>query len=134
MRSGFSLLVTTLFAFYLTERFTRRQQMELLSVVGACIAIGSGHHGGSLAPQFGVDHQLHEGAWQGLFTQKNACAEAILFLLTPAMAFPASGRYGQMLRAVYVVLCLSIILMTQSRTGWAITPHLLRLHGPAFGC
>ena len=83
-----------------------------------------GHRASALAlfwPQFGLDNQLHQGAWQGLFTQKNVCAEATLFLLTPALALPAVGRYGQMLRAVYIVMCLLIILMTQSRTGWAIT-------------
>ncbi len=119
LRSGFSLLVTTLFAFYLAERFNERQQMELLTLVGACVGMGS-----VIAalgwPEFGIDHQLHEGAWQGLFTQKNACAEATLFLLTPAFALPAIGRYGQTLRALYLALGLIIILMTQSRTGWAI--------------
>jgi O-antigen ligase len=138
LRSGFSLLVTTLFAFYLTERFSERQQMELLILVGACEAAASV----ILAlgwPQFGLDHQLHEGAWQGIFTQKNVCAEVTLFLLTPALALPAIGRYGQMLKAVYIVLCLSVILMTQSRTGWAITvlyfgfAGSLRLLGK-FGC
>ena len=129
LRSGFSLLVTTLFAFYMTERFNERQQMELLMLVGACVATASV----ILAlgwPQFGLDHQLHEGAWQGLFTQKNVCAEATLFLLTPALALPAIGRYGQMLRAVYISCCAySIILMTQSRTGWAITVLYLGFAG-----
>jgi exopolysaccharide production protein ExoQ len=119
LRSGFSLLVTTFFAFYLAERFSERQQMEVLTLVGACVGLGSVIVAVGW-PQFGVDHQLHEGAWQGLFTQKNACSEATLFLLTPALALPAIGRYGQILRALYIVLCLSIILMTQSRTGWAI--------------
>ncbi len=120
LRSGFSLLVTTLFAFYLAERFSERQQMELLTIAGACVAAANVIVA-LVWPQFGVDHQLHEGAWQGLFTQKNACAEASLFLLTPALALPAMGRYGQMLRSLYVVLCLLVIVMTGSRTGWAIS-------------
>ena len=94
--------------------------MDLLTMVGACVAAADVIV--ALAwPQFGIDHQLHEGAWQGLFTQKNGCAEATLFLLTPALALPAIGRHGQVLRALYVALCLLVILMTQSRTGWAIT-------------
>jgi len=120
LRSGLSLMVTTLLAFYLVERFSERQQMELLTMVGAFVAAANVIV--ALAwPQFGVDHQLHEGAWQGLFTQKNACAEATLFLLTPALALPATGRHGQLLRAVYLMLSLLVILMTGSRTGWAIT-------------
>ena len=137
LRSGISLLVTTLFAFYLGERFSERQQMELLTMVGACVAVAN-VIAALVWPQFGIDHQLHEGAWQGLFTQKNGCAEATLFLLTPALAFAAIGRHGQVLRALYIVLCLLVILMTQSRTGWAITIiyfgfagtlHLLRSFG-----
>ncbi len=120
LRSGLSLPVTTFFAFYLAARFSERQQMELMIFVGACV--------GTLSvvlvlfwPQFGRDNQLHQGAWQGLFTQKNVCAEATLFLLTPALALPVTGRYGQMVRGLYIALCLLIILMTQSRTGWSIT-------------
>jgi exopolysaccharide production protein ExoQ len=128
LRSGFSLLVTTLFAFYLAERFSERQRMELFTLAGSCVAIACV----ALAlgwPEYGIDHQLHEGAWQGLFTQKNVCAEATLFLLTPALALPAAGRYGQILRAAYIVLCLLIIFMTQSRTGWAITVLYLGFFG-----
>src|SRR5271170_271047 len=94
LRSGFTLLVTTLFAFYVASRFSPRQQMELVMLTGACVAVTSV----TLAlfwPQFGIDHQLHEGAWQGLFTRKNVCAEATLFLLTPALALPGLGPYGQ---------------------------------------
>ena len=120
LRSGLSLSVTTLLAFYLGERFSERQQMELLTLVGACVAVANVIVA-FVWPEFGIDHQLHEGAWQGLFTQKNACAEATLFLLTPALAFPAIGRYGQMLQGLYMALCLAVILMTQSKTGWVIT-------------
>lgn len=128
LRSGLSLLVTTLFALYLTERFSERQQMELLMLVGT--GVGTASVMVALVwPQFGVDHQLHEGAWQGLFTQKNACAESTLFLLTPALALPAIGRHGQLMRTLYVVLCLLIILMTQSRTGWAVTLAYLGFAG-----
>jgi len=120
LRSGLSLLVTTLFAFYLATRFSERQQMSLVVLTGACVSLSS------IAvvlfwPQFGLDHQLHEGAWQGLFTQKNVCAESTLFMLTPALALQGSGRYGQLLQGSYILLCLLVIFMTQSRTGWAIT-------------
>jgi O-antigen ligase len=120
LRSGLSLLISTLFAFYLAERFSERQRLELIVLAGACVAAGSLALAVFL-PQFGVDHQLHEGAWQGLFTQKNVCAEATLFLLTPALALPPLGRYGQLLRSAYIGICLLIIAMTQSKTGWAAT-------------
>ena len=119
-RSGVSLLFSTLFAFYLVSRFSREQQMQLVLLTGGCVAVFSV----CLAlgwPQYGIDHQVHEGAWQGLFTQKNVCAEVMLFLLTPVLALPCRGRYGQMLRVLYLFLGLLVILMTQSRTGWAAT-------------
>lgn len=120
LRSGLSLLATTLFSFYLAGCFSERQQMQLVMLTGGCTALSS------IAlvvlwPEFGMDHQFHEGAWQGLFTQKNVCAEATLFMLTPALALRGAGRYGQLLRGLYISLCLFMIFMTQSRTGWAIT-------------
>jgi O-antigen ligase len=124
LRSGLSLLITTLFALYLANCFTPRQQMQLAIFTGACVAVSSIALV-ILLPQFGIDHGLHEGAWQGLFTQKNVCAEATLFMLTPALALQVEGRYGQLLRALYIAVCLSIILMTQSRSGWAITSMYL---------
>jgi exopolysaccharide production protein ExoQ len=120
LRSGVALLICTLFAFYLAGCFSGRQQMELMVLTGSFVAVSSV----VLAlfwPQFGVDHQLHEGAWQGLFTQKNTCAEVMLFMLTPALALPCRSRYGQILRAIYIVLCLLLIFMSQSRTAWAMT-------------
>ena len=119
-RGGVSLTISTLFALYLVMVFSHRQQMEIVLLAGICVVIASI----AMAlfwPRFGLDHQLHEGAWQGLFTQKNVCAGVTLFLLTPALALSTSGRYGQLLRAAYIALCLLVILMTQSRTGWAIT-------------
>ena len=128
LRSGISLILTTLFAFYLATRFTQRQQMELVILTGVCVVTISV----ALAlfwPRFGLDHQLHEGAWQGLFTQKNVCAGVTLFLLTPALAISPRGRYGQGMRAIYTALCLLLIFMTQSRTGWAITAIYLIFAG-----
>lgn len=128
LRSGLSLLITTLFALYLASSFTPRQQMQLVMFTGACVAASS------IAlvifrPEFGIDHGLHEGAWQGLFTQKNVCAEATLFMLTPALAMQGTGRYGQLLQAIYIALCLFIVFMTQSRSGWAITAIYLVFAG-----
>jgi O-antigen ligase len=120
LRSGLSLTVTTLFAFYLAERFQESELLELLVLTGACVGVLSV----VLAlfwPRFGLDHSLHEGAWQGIYTQKNACAESTLFLLTPALSLLPGGRYGQLLRICYIVLCLSLIAMSQSRTGWVMT-------------
>jgi exopolysaccharide production protein ExoQ len=124
LHSGISLLVTTYFAFYLTKYFSERQQLELFILVGGVMAIAT------LTmvlcwPGAGIDHQAHEGAWQGLYTQKNACASATLFLLTPALALSVRASLGQFLRIIYVTLCLGIIFMTRSRTGWAITASYL---------
>jgi exopolysaccharide production protein ExoQ len=120
LRGGVSLLVSTLFAFYFVIAFSQRQQMEIVLLTGFCIVAASIVIA-LFWPRFGLDHQLHEGAWQGLFTQKNVCAGVTLFLLTPALALPSRHRYGQAIRALYIALCLLVILMTQSRTGWAIT-------------
>ncbi len=128
LRSGLSLLITTLFALYLASCFSPRRQMQIVMFTGAWVASGSIALV-ILLPQFGIDHQLHEGAWQGLFTQKNVCAEATLFMLTPALALQGTDRYGQILKAAFIALSLFIIAMTQSRSGWAIAAIYLVFAG-----
>ena len=119
LRSGGYLLFAMLFAFYLTVRFSGRQQMQLVMLTGGVVAVLC-VFAALLFPQYGVDHQVHEGVWQGIFTQKNVCAQSLTFLLTPAFALPCRGRYAPVIRALYLSLALLVIVMTQSRTAWAI--------------
>jgi exopolysaccharide production protein ExoQ len=111
------LLVNTLFTFYIGVKFDAERQMRLMMLLGSvvatlCVGISV------LAPQYGVDHVGHEGAWQGLFTQKNVCAQVIVFLATPVLYVHLSGRKGMLLRLLYGTLLSFVLVMTESRTGF----------------
>lgn len=120
LRSSGFLLFSTLFALFLAERFSPDEQMQLLMKTGWCVFILSIALV-FVAPQYALDHQLHEGAWQGIFTQKNVCAQSVLFLTTPAFSLPFVRPGERALRVGYLFCALLIITMTQSRTAWATT-------------
>jgi len=123
---GTLALAATVFAFYLSIRFSGEQQMELFVFVGIIVLLSSI----TLAvffPSIGVMQLDGKGAWQGLFNHKNRCAMGMAFLLTPALfsGTPQALRRG--LKWAYVMMTCFLVLMTQSRTGWIILLLLLLL-------
>jgi exopolysaccharide production protein ExoQ len=119
LRRGVFLFLSTLFAYYLVERFSPQEQMGLLVAAGVLAALGS-IVAAVLFPQYGTDHMEHLGAWQGLFPHKNICASAMLLFLTPALYARWRGPIGQLARVAYIGLILFVLVMTQSRTGWIV--------------
>jgi exopolysaccharide production protein ExoQ len=121
---GTLALGATLFAFYLSVRFTGEQQMELFLFVGFIVLLSSI----ILAvffPSIGLMQLDGKGAWQGLFNHKNRCAMGMAFLLTPALFVATPHGLGRSLKWVFITLTCFLILMTQSRTGWIILFLLL---------
>jgi exopolysaccharide production protein ExoQ len=87
-RRAIILLLTTLFAVYLGSCFTLEEQSNLFgwllifSVSGSILVI-------IFAPQFGISHDLHEGALKGLFSHKNLLGRQMVFgILTLLIAKP----------------------------------------------
>jgi exopolysaccharide production protein ExoQ len=121
---GTLALAATIFAFYLSTRFSPEEQLELFMFVGFAVLLSSI----ALAlflPSIGVMQLDGKGAWQGLFNHKNRCAMGMAFLLTPALFFVAPHAIRKNLKWAYIVLTLFLIAMTQSRTGWIIALLLL---------
>jgi exopolysaccharide production protein ExoQ len=109
-----------LFTYYLVERFTPDEQMQLMLVLGAAILVISVLISVAL-PQYGVDIA---GAWRGLFNHKNRLSRGALLLLPPALILPARG-FQRLTRALYILLALACIGLSQSRTGWIVTAAYL---------
>jgi exopolysaccharide production protein ExoQ len=87
-RRAIVLLLTTLFAVYLGSRFTAEDHLNffgwllVFSVVGSIVVI-------ILAPQFGISHDLHEGALKGVFSHKNLLGRQMVFgILTLVIGRP----------------------------------------------
>jgi O-antigen ligase len=120
LRVAIELTMTTLFAFYLSERFSTEHLMKLLMFVGTVAAISSILLA-LFAPEYGIYHRDGSGAWQGIFSHKNALGVGMAFLLTPV--FFSAQRL--VLKLGYGALLLFLIGMSQSREAWFVTIGIL---------
>lgn len=116
LRGSVELTMTTLFAFHLSERFSTEHLMKLLMLTGTVAAILSILLV-FVAPQYGIYLRDGSGAWQGIFSHKNALGVGMAFLLTPV--FFSKKRLS--LKLGYSALLLFLIGMSQSRGAWFVT-------------
>ena len=77
LRRSIVLLATTVYGIYFGGRFTIPEQLRLLSWTFALVVFSSLFMV-IVLPQYGVDHGVFFGAWQGAFTQKNVLARAMV--------------------------------------------------------
>ena len=70
-RRAIALAFTTMFGFYLAARYSWRGFVELVAGALLVAALGS-LVAALLFPSFGVDHEIHAGAWRGLYSEKNS--------------------------------------------------------------
>jgi exopolysaccharide production protein ExoQ len=115
-RGGF-LLLSTLLAYYFVAEYEPEEQVRVLMIVGALAAAAS-IATSLLLPQYGVDHMVHAGDWQGIFTQKNVCASAMLLFLVPLFSSMRATRRA--FAIPYALMLLLVLGMTQSRSGWLV--------------
>lgn len=120
--SAVTLICFTLFCEYVAIEFSPEQRLELLTTAGALAALGSVGVV-VLWPSVG----LLGGTWRGIFLHKQQCAGGmLLFLITGLYHRPVSAL-GRLLRPVYLLLCLLVLVFSQSRTGWLATVLVLAL-------
>jgi exopolysaccharide production protein ExoQ len=117
---GVLALINTVFAFYVAERFTRTQQLQLFLGLGV-IALLASYMLIAVYPAAGFDHKENvPHAVEGLFEHKNHCAMIMLLLLVPAFYLKPVTRWGRILRGIYLVATILLIIATTSRTGWLL--------------
>lgn len=122
--SGGILLIFTLFAIYVADRLSFQRQFELIILVGA-IALPASIALALFVPSVGAS----EAGWRGIFGHKQNCAAVSTFWLITALHWSCSGIFQKMFRALYVLMAVVLIVMSQSRTGWALALVALLLSG-----
>jgi exopolysaccharide production protein ExoQ len=115
----------TLFACYLSARFTAERLMEFLIFMGVASALLSMLFVIAL-PSYGLHQGEAEGAWQGICDHKNSFGISMAFLLSPVF-FTSSYSRGRKL--MYTALLLFLIYKSQSRGAWADTAGMLLFVG-----
>jgi O-antigen ligase len=113
--SGGTLLIFTVFVIYVADRFSFQRQFELIILVGA-IALPLSIALALLVPSVGTS----EAGWRGILSPKQNCAAVSTLWLITALHWKCSGIYQKLFRATYIVMCGVLIIMAQSRTGWAL--------------
>lgn len=122
--SGTLLLIFTLFAVYVADRFPFQRQLELIVLVGV-VALPVSIVLALLVPSIGAS----QAGWRGIFGHKQGCAAAAMFWLITTLHWRCSGVYQKCFRAMCVVMCVLLIVMSRSRTGWGLALVALFLIG-----
>jgi exopolysaccharide production protein ExoQ len=115
LRYSLDLALTVGLACYLSERFSTENLMRLMMLAGTAAALASI----ALAlflPSYGVFHRYEGGAWQGIFSHKNALGVGMVLFLTPVFF----SRQALSVKAFYSSLLLMLIVLSQSRTAWFV--------------
>jgi exopolysaccharide production protein ExoQ len=113
--SGTILLIFTLFALYIANRFSWQEQFELIILVGAVI-LPLSIALAIFVPAVGESG----GGWSGIFGQKQNCAIVSMLWLVTAIHWKTVGLHQKLLRVTYILMCVLLIVMSRSRTGWAL--------------
>lgn len=117
-RRGIALLGTSLFAMYLAFALPVERVIRILAVVYAITTIGSIIVIAAL-PAYGT-HQFGEyvGLWRGLYAQKNTFGATMAMAAFVIFLCPKYTSRERLLGRIFVVLCLFLMLMSQSRAAW----------------
>jgi exopolysaccharide production protein ExoQ len=122
--SGSILMLFTLFAMYLVINFDHQRQFELLVMAGS-IAVALSIFLAIFVPAMGSGAE----GWRGIFGHKQNCAGATTLILVTGIHWRPSGFYQRAFRVMYVVMCVGLIVMSKSRTGWGLALLAMCLSG-----
>jgi exopolysaccharide production protein ExoQ len=116
LRRAVVLLAFTLLGVYIGANFEMDEQIELFGwallymvIVSYIIII--------VAPDYGISHDLHNGAWKGVFSHKNTLGRVIGFGLV--LLIFARPKIGPTLARVFFLLA-TIVLLTFSFSSTAL--------------
>jgi exopolysaccharide production protein ExoQ len=113
--SGVLLLMFTIFTICIAAEFSFERQVELIVLAGA-VALPLSIVLAVLAPSVGAA----SAGWRGVFGHKQNCAAVSTFWLITALHWKAQGFHRRLTKTLYIVMCIVLIVMSQSRTGWLL--------------
>lgn len=122
--SGVILFMFTLFGVYVAGRFPLERQFELIMLVMA-IALPASIALALFVPSIGQS----DAGWIGIFGHKQMCAGVSVFFLITALHWQCSGIYQRIFRLSAILMCFALIILSKSRTGWALALAALLLCG-----
>jgi O-antigen ligase len=122
-RRSVMLMAPTLFALFLHVRGELRQMklMLLTGIAAAALSIAAC----VFYPAFGVDRTFHNGAWQGIFSQKNGLARACVFFMLPAVVLLGRSAKKSLVGMLGLLTFGFLLIMTKSATGLVLAAVMI---------
>ena len=115
----------TLFACYLSARYTAERLMELLIFMGVVFGLLNILFAIAL-PSYGIFQGYGGSAWQGICNHKNTLGISSAYLLTPVFF---TTTYSRGRKIAYAALLVFLIYMSQSRGAWGCAVGILLFVG-----
>jgi len=129
--------VDTLFAYYLYDTFSFEEWLRVLAICGwICFTVSA-----ILAiffPAFGLEPSSSDGAWRGMYGNKNPCAEMTVLFLIATTYIRARTALLLLNRVLFLSASVFLIATTHSATGevllaafvahWLISAAIMRIN------
>lgn len=118
-KRGIALFGTILFGVLLVKKFTLRSFLELLGYTFLIVIVLSFMFVLFL-PDFGLDVAPHEGAWRGIYHQKNILGRVMATAIIVFYVLAEVNRKWTWLAIVGSLLAIILIIMAESTTTFVI--------------
>ena len=126
LRRSLVLLGATFFGLYLSARYSLKEQMRLLAWALGIAALLSVFF--TLAfPSFAIETGEHEGAWRGIYAQKNVLARMMLLSAMNFLLLALDSRSYRYLVWAGFGLSVILLLLSTSKTALVVLLILLTL-------
>lgn len=116
LRRSVAFLFTTVFGIYLALRYTFPEIMRLM-VVGLSLLMFLSFASVFAMPDVGLDHEMHKGAWKGIFFQKNVTGRMMVWLVLCLVWLDWQREAPRWLTRSLLALAMLLIVMCRSGTG-----------------
>lgn len=126
LRRSVLLLAATAFGVYLATRYSPTQLADLLAWVLAALALLS-FLTVFVAPAYGLEHGFHEGAWRGVFAQKNRLGLAMVLGTTVWLMRLLYGRGRPIVNLVWLGLLAVVLVRSDSKSSLAVLATMVAL-------
>jgi O-antigen ligase len=128
-RRSLAVVMTSVFGLWLAARFSWRDLIRLTACMFAVLALGS-FIAGAVFPGFGVMHEIHPGAWKGLWWEKNTLGAMMAWGSLSFCAAAAAAPNAAERRAWILFLGLAFLLVLLSTSKTALLASLICIGGP----
>ncbi len=129
-RRGLAVVMTLAFAVWLAARYCWRDLIRLIAAMFAVLALGSAL-AGALFPGFGVMHEIHVGAWKGLWWEKNTLGALMAWASLSFIAAGAAASHPVEKRVWFGLVFLGAVLVLLSTSRTALLALTICVAGPA---